>query len=85
MDGRFRKNSDRACFSRCNKIGVADLVREFSAAHARYRSERERFDAYSLWEVIARLKGEVPKYEDGFRALMLEVKLNPKSKAIFQK
>ncbi len=48
------------------------LMREFENAHNRYRAERERFDAYSLWEVIQRLKGEVPRYDDGFKALVLE-------------
>ena len=38
-----------------------DLVKEFQDAHNRYRAERERFDAYSLWEVIQRLKGELPR------------------------
>ena len=38
-----------------------DLVKEFQTAHNRYRAERERFDAYSLWEVIQRLKGELPR------------------------
>ena len=35
-----------------------NLVKEFQDAHNRYRAERERFDAYSLGEVIQRLKGE---------------------------
>ncbi|MBO7654817.1 MAG: hypothetical protein J6U40_07825 [Kiritimatiellae bacterium] len=34
-----------------------DLVEEFSQAHKRYLEERERFDAYSLGEVIYRLQG----------------------------
>ena len=38
-----------------------DLVKEFQDAHNRYRVERERFDACSLWEVIQRLKGELPR------------------------
>lgn len=50
------------------------LMGEFENAHKRYRAERERFDAYSLWEVIQRLKGEVPKYDDGFKVLVLERK-----------
>lgn len=37
-----------------------DLVKEFQDAHNRYRTERERFDAYSLGDVIQRLKGERP-------------------------
>lgn len=45
---------------------------EFENAHNRYRAERERFDAYSLWEVIQRLKGEVPRYDDGFKVLVLK-------------
>lgn len=48
------------------------IMREFENAHKRYRAERERFDAYSLWEVIQRLKGEVPRYDDGFKVLVLE-------------
>lgn len=50
------------------------LMGEFENVHKRYRAERERFDAYSLWEVIQRLKGEVPKYDDGFKVLVLERK-----------
>lgn len=50
------------------------LMGEFENAHNRYRAERERFDAYSLWEVIQRLKGEAPKYDDGFKVLVLERK-----------
>ena len=38
-----------------------NLVKEFQAAHNRYRAARERFDAYSLREVIQRLKGELPR------------------------
>ena len=37
------------------------LMKEFVDAHKRYLAERERFDAYSLWEVIQRLKGESPR------------------------
>ena len=48
------------------------LMGEFENSHKRYRAERERFDAYSLWEVIQRLKGEAPKYDDGFKVLVLE-------------
>ena len=48
------------------------LMKEFEDAHKRYRAERERFDAYSLWEVIQRLKGEQPRYDDGFKVLVLE-------------
>ena len=48
------------------------LMHEFEDAHKRYRAERERFDAYSLWEVIQRLKGEQPRYDDGFKVLVLE-------------
>ena len=49
-----------------------NLVKEFQDAHYRYRAERERFDAYSLWEVIQRLKGMPPNYDDGFKVLVLE-------------
>ena len=48
------------------------LMREFEYAHSRYHAERERFDAYSLWEVVQRLKGTEPRYDDGFRVLVLE-------------
>lgn len=48
------------------------LIKEFNDAHKRYLEERERFDAYSLWEVIQRLKGVPPSYDDGFRVLVLE-------------
>ena len=41
-----------------------DLVKEFQNAHKRYLAEREQFDAYSLWEVIQRLKGELPRHGD---------------------
>lgn len=34
-----------------------DLVKEFQDAHNRYRAERERFDTYSLCEVVQRLRG----------------------------
>ena len=37
-----------------------NLVKEFVDAHKRYLAERERFDAYSLREVIQRLKGVPP-------------------------
>ena len=50
------------------------LMGEFENAHKRYRAERERFDAYSLWEVVQRLKGEAPKYDGGFKVLVLERK-----------
>ena len=49
-----------------------NLVKEFQDAHNRYRAERERFDTYSLWEVIQRLKGMPPNYDDGFKVLVLE-------------
>ena len=48
------------------------LMKEFIDAHKRYLAERERFDAYSLWEVIQRLKGESPRYDDGFKVMVLE-------------
>ena len=48
------------------------LMKEFVDAHKRYLAERERFDAYSLWEVIQRLKGESPRYDDGFKVMVLE-------------
>ena len=47
-------------------------MKEFVDAHKRYLAERERFDAYSLWEVIQRLKGESPRYDDGFKVMALE-------------
>ena len=36
------------------------LIKEFLDTHKRYLAERERFDAYSLREVIQRLKGVPP-------------------------
>lgn len=60
------------------------LMHEFDNAHNRYRAERERFDAYSLWEVIQRLKGEVPRYDDGFKVLVLE-RERARNEGIFEK
>ena len=60
------------------------LMHEFEDAHNRYRAERERFDAYSLWEVIQRLKGEVPRYDDGFMVLVLE-RERTRNEGIFEK
>ena len=47
------------------------LMKEFESAHKRHHAERERFDACSLREVIQRLKGEPPRYDDGFKVLVL--------------
>ena len=60
------------------------LMREFENAHKRYHAERERFDAYSLWEVIQRIKGEPPKYDDGFKVLVLE-RERARSEGMFEK
>ena len=60
------------------------LMKEFENAHKRYCAERKRFDAYSLWEVIQRLKGEVPRYDDGFKALVLE-RERARNEGLFEK
>lgn len=60
------------------------LMREFENAHKRYHAERERFDAYSLWEVIQRLKGEPPRYDDGFKVLVLE-RERARNEGVFEK
>ena len=60
------------------------LMKEFENAHKRYHAERERFDAYSLWEVIQRLRGEQPKYDDGFKVLILE-RERVRNEGVFEK
>ena len=60
------------------------LMREFENAHKRYHAERERFDAYSLWEVIQRLRGEPPRYDDGFKVLVLE-RERARNEGVFEK
>lgn len=60
------------------------LMKEFENAHKRYHAERERFDAYSLWEVIQRLKGEPPRYDDGFKVLVLE-RERARNEGVFEK
>lgn len=49
-----------------------NLVKEFTNAHKRYIEERRRFKAYSLLEVVMRLKNIDPSYEDAFKAQVLE-------------
>jgi len=49
-----------------------NLVKEFSDAHKRYLAERRRFEAYSLIEVVMRLKNIDPDHEDAFKAQVLE-------------
>ena len=49
-----------------------NLVKEFSDAHKRYLAERRRFEAYSLLEVVMRLKNIDPDHEDAFKAQVLE-------------
>ena len=49
-----------------------DLAKEYDGVHRRYIEERERFEAYTLWEVIRRLKGEAPQYHDSYKASLLE-------------
>ena len=49
-----------------------NLVKEFSDAHMRYLAERRRFEAYSLLEVVMRLKNIDPDHEDAFKAQVLE-------------
>ena len=39
------------------KAPFSNLLNEFNQAHKRYLEERKRFDAYTLYEVIRRLKG----------------------------
>ena len=60
------------------------LMREFENAHKRYHAERERFDACSLWEVVQRLKGEPPRYDDGFMVLVLE-RERARNEGVFEK
>jgi len=48
------------------------LMKEFNDAHKRYLEERKKFDAYSLVEVVMRLKGEDPSYDDAVRVRALE-------------
>ena len=61
-----------------------DLLQEFCNAHNLYHTERERFEAYSLWEVIQRLKGVPPKYDDGFKVLVLE-RERARNEGLFEK
>ena len=49
-----------------------NLMKEFSDAHKRYLAERRRFEAYSLLEVVMRLKNIDPDHEDAFKAQVLE-------------
>ena len=49
-----------------------NLVKEFTDSHKRYIDERRRFEAYSLLEVVMRLKNIDPSYEDAFRVQVLE-------------
>jgi len=48
------------------------LIQEYNHAHKRYIEERKKFNAYSLVEVIMRLKGEVPSYDDVVKVQALE-------------
>ena len=49
-----------------------NLVKEFTDSHKRYIDERRKFEAYSLLEVVMRLKNIDPSYEDAFRVQVLE-------------
>jgi len=48
------------------------LIQEYNHAHKRYIAERKTFDAYSLVEVVMRLKGETPNYDDVVKVQALE-------------
>ena len=48
-----------------------NLVKEFTDAHRRYLEERKKYEVYSLLEVILRLKGIDPNYEDAVKARLL--------------
>ena len=59
-----------------------NLAGEFRNAHYRYIEERKRFEAYSLIEVVMRLKGTKPSYEDALTVQVLERKLKSREKEI---
>ncbi len=48
------------------------IAREYVDAHERYLAERRQFMAYSLPEVLMRLKNVAASYEDAARVLVLE-------------
>lgn len=48
------------------------LMKEYNDAHKRYVEERKKLDAYSLAEVVMRLKNIVPSYDDAIRAQAAE-------------
>ena len=59
-----------------------NLVKEFTDSHKRYIDERRKFEAYSLLEVVMRLKNIEPSYEDAFRVQVLERQKSSLEKAV---
>lgn len=51
--------------------GFSSLAHSYRDVHSRYKTLCDKYEAYSLWEAIQRLKGRVPEYGDGFRNCIL--------------